>query len=56
MAKPRDHDPGDAWLVFSARNPHHERRGAPPRLHNTDNPGLYYGYLGYAILAVRKRP
>jgi len=45
MAKPRDHDPGDAGLVFTAHNTHHERCGAPPRLRNTDNPGLYYGYF-----------
>ena len=45
MATPRDRDPGDAGLVFTAHNTHHERCGAPPRLRNTDNPGLYYGYF-----------
>jgi hypothetical protein len=45
MAKPKDEDAGDARLVFSAHNTHHERCGAPPRLRNTDNPGLYYGYF-----------
>jgi hypothetical protein len=39
----QDHDPGDAALVFAAYNTHHERCGAPPRLRNTDNTGLYYG-------------
>jgi hypothetical protein len=45
MSKPMDEDAGDARLVFSAHNTHHERCGAPPRLRNTDNPGLYYGYF-----------
>ena len=45
MAKPKDQDLGDAGLVFTAHNSHHERRGTPPRLRNTDNPGLYYGYF-----------
>ncbi len=45
MAKPQDQDPGDAGLVFAAYDTHHERCGASPRLRNTDNPGLYYGYF-----------
>jgi hypothetical protein len=45
MAKPKDQDAGDAGLVFAAYNTHHERCGAPPRLRNTDNTGLYYGYF-----------
>ncbi|MBV8555584.1 MAG: hypothetical protein JO116_08460 [Planctomycetaceae bacterium] len=45
MVKPKDQDPGEAGLVFTAHNTHHERCGAPPRLRNTDNPGLYYGYF-----------
>src|SRR5207249_1838659 len=45
MAKPKGQDPGDTGLVFAAHNAHHERCGAPPRLCNTDNPGLYYGYF-----------
>ena len=45
MANSRDQDPGDAGLVFAAYNTHHERCGAPPRLCNTDSPGLYYGYF-----------
>jgi hypothetical protein len=45
MPKPKDQDPGDAGLVFAAYNTHHERCGAPPRLRNTDNPGLYHGYF-----------
>jgi hypothetical protein len=45
MAKPKDQDPGDAGLVFSAHSSHHERHGAPHRLRNTDNPWLYYGYF-----------
>jgi hypothetical protein len=45
MAKPEDEQVGDARLVFSAHNTHHERCGAPPRLRNTDNPRLYYGYF-----------
>jgi hypothetical protein len=45
MAKPKDQDAGDVSLVFAAHNTHYERCGAPPRLRNTDNPGLYYGYF-----------
>ena len=45
MAKPSDQDAGDAGLVFAAYNAHHERCGAPPRLRNTDSPGLYCGYF-----------
>jgi len=45
MAKPKDEGVCDARLVFSAHNRHHERCGAPPRLRNTDNPGLYHGYF-----------
>jgi hypothetical protein len=45
MAKPEDEDAGDAWLVFSAHNTHHERCGSPPRLRNSDNTELYYGYF-----------
>jgi hypothetical protein len=45
MAEPRDHDADDAGLVFTAHKTHHKRCGAPPRLRNTDNPGLYYGYF-----------
>jgi hypothetical protein len=45
MAKLKDQDPGDGGLVFTAHNTHHERCGAPPRLRNTDNPELYYGYF-----------
>ena len=40
MAKPKGQDPGDAGLVFAAHNTHDERCGPPPRLRNTDNPGL----------------
>ena len=45
MAIPKPHDPGDVGLVFVAHNNHDERCGLPPRLRNTDNPGLYYGYF-----------
>jgi hypothetical protein len=45
MAKINDQDTGNARLVFAADNTHHERCGAPPRLRNSDNPGLYYGYF-----------
>jgi hypothetical protein len=45
MAKPKDQDPGDAGLIFAAHNTHDERCGPPPRLQNTDNPGLYHGYF-----------
>jgi hypothetical protein len=45
MAKPKDEVAGDAGLVFTAYNTHHKRCGAPPRLRNTDNLGLYHGYF-----------
>ena len=34
----------DRGLVFTAHNNHDESCGRPPRLRNTDNLGLYYGY------------
>jgi hypothetical protein len=45
MADPEGQDPGDTGLVFAALNNHDERCGRPPRLRNTDNLGLYYGYF-----------
>jgi hypothetical protein len=45
MADPEGHDPGDVGLVFAAHNHHDPRCGPPPRLRNTGNPGLYYGYF-----------
>jgi hypothetical protein len=45
MADPEGQDPGDAGLVFAAHNHHDERCGPPPRLRNTDNLALYYGYF-----------
>jgi hypothetical protein len=45
MVDPEGKGLGDAGLVFAAHNMHHARCGAPPRLRNTDNPGLYYGYF-----------
>ena len=45
MANSRDQDPGEPGLVFAAYNTYHERCGRPPRLRNTDNVGLYYGYF-----------
>ncbi|WP_165234531.1 hypothetical protein [Aquisphaera insulae] len=45
MAAPEGQDPGDAGLVFAACNNHDPRCGPPPRLRNTDNPGLYHGYF-----------
>jgi hypothetical protein len=45
MADPEGQDPGDAGLVFAGHNHHDPRCGPPPRLRNTDNLGLYYGYF-----------
>jgi len=45
MEKPKDQDPGDARLVFATHNAHHARCGAPPRLRDTNNLSLYYGYF-----------
>ena len=45
MVDPEGPDPGDAGLVFAAKNTHDPRCGSPPRLRNTADPGLYYGYF-----------
>jgi hypothetical protein len=45
MATPKTDEPGDVDLVFVAHNNHDESCGRPPRLRNSDNPGLYYGYF-----------
>jgi hypothetical protein len=45
MADPEGQEPGDAGLVFTARNNHDPRCSRPPRVRNTDNPGLYQGYF-----------
>ena len=45
MVDPEGQDPGDGGLVFAAHNNHDPRCGPPPRLRNTDNLGLYYGYF-----------
>jgi hypothetical protein len=45
MADPERQKPGDAGLVFAARNNHDPRCGPPPRVRNADNLGLYYGYF-----------
>jgi hypothetical protein len=43
MAPSKGQEPGDVGLVFAAHDNHDERCGQPPRLRNSDNPGLYYG-------------
>ena len=45
MVDPEGPDPGAAGLVFAAYNNHDPRCGRPPRLRNTADPGLYYGYF-----------
>jgi hypothetical protein len=45
MADPEGKGPSDVGLVFAAHNNHDPRRGRPPRVRNTDNPGLYHGYF-----------
>ena len=45
MVDPEGPDPGAAGLVFAALNHHDPRCGRPPRLRNTADPGLYYGYF-----------
>jgi hypothetical protein len=45
MVDPKGPDPGDAGLVFAAQNNHDPSCGRPPRLRNTADPGLYYGYF-----------
>jgi hypothetical protein len=45
MADPEGQDPGDSGLVFAAHNTHDPRCVRPPRVRNTDNPGLYHGYF-----------
>jgi len=38
-------DAGEVELDFEAHNSHDPSCGRPPRLRNTDNPGLYHGYF-----------
>jgi hypothetical protein len=45
MVDPEREAPGEAELVFAAHNVHYPSCGRPPRLRNTDDPGLYYGYF-----------
>ena len=45
MATPEGLSTGDDELVFVAHNLHDPCCGRPPRLRNTDNPGLYHGYF-----------
>lgn len=45
MALRKEQDPGEAALVFAAHNNHTKHCGAPPRIRNTDNRRLYYGYF-----------
>jgi hypothetical protein len=45
MVDPQGQEPGDAGLVFAARNNHDPRCGRPPGLRNTADPGLYHGYF-----------
>ncbi len=45
VADPEGQDAGGAGLVFAAQNVYDSRCGRPPRLRNTDNPGLYHGYF-----------
>src|SRR3954468_4540134 len=45
MTDPEGQGPGEPGLVFAAHNHHDPRCGWPPRVRNTDNPGLYYGYF-----------
>ena len=43
--RPQGSDLGEAGLVFAAYNNHRPSCGLPPRLRNTADPGLDYGYL-----------
>jgi len=45
MAISKGQNGGDTSLVFAAQNIHGERCGLPPRVRNTDNLELYYGYF-----------
>ena len=45
MVDPEGPGPGAAGLVFAAHNDHDPRCGQPPRLLNTADPRLYYGYF-----------
>jgi hypothetical protein len=45
MVDPEGPDPDDAGLVFAVQNNHDPRCGSPPRVRNTADPGLYYGYF-----------
>jgi hypothetical protein len=45
MADQEGKDTDCTGLVFAAHNNHDPRCGRPPRVRNTDNPGLYHGYF-----------
>ena len=45
MATPEGLATGDDEPIFVAHNHHDPRCGRPPRLRNTDNPWLCYGYF-----------
>lgn len=45
MSTRRERGPDDLELVFAAHNNHAQQCGLPPRLRNTDNRKLYYGYF-----------
>ena len=44
MVDTEGRDADAAGLVFAAHNNHDPRCGRPPRLRNTADPGLYFGY------------
>jgi len=45
MANEEARKPDSRGLVFTAHNNHTPQCGLPPRVCNTDNRGLYYGYF-----------
>jgi hypothetical protein len=45
MANPKAEGSSEVRLVFAAQNLHDPRCGRPPRIRNTANPELYYGYF-----------
>ena len=45
MADLKAQESSEVELVFAAQNLHGPSCGRPPRIRNTANPGLYYGYF-----------
>jgi hypothetical protein len=54
MADPEGQDLGGDGFGFAAPHNHDERCSRPPRVRNTDNPGLYHGYFEKSLLQIHE--